>query len=130
MDYTLELDAGPAAVGPSRRSFFQSTNTAILEQCVTVLNDNTPQCQNHTVLIRRTVIDRENEFNVSLQAQGKLPSVPQTDGNQPLSDLLKRPVVIYTPIDERVSVSACTTYVRRTTIPMHAAPAHKHHLVL
>ena len=97
-------------MGPSRRSFFQSTNTAVLEQSVDVFNNNTAQCQNYTVRIRRAVLDRENEFNVSLRAQGKISFIPQSDGNQPLSDLVTRPVVIYSPKAEVVSVSACTTY--------------------
>lgn len=126
MNYTLELEAGRAAMGSSRRSFFQSTTTAVLEQSVKVLNDNTSQCQNHTVLIHSTVIDRESEFNVSLRAQGKISSVPQSDGNQTLSDLLERPVVIYSPNTELVSVSAAP---HMTTIPLHAASAHKHHLM-
>ena len=130
MNYTLELEAGRAAMGPSRRSFFQSTtclqSTGVLEQSVKVLNDNTSQCQNHTVLICRAVIDRESEFNVSLRAQGKISSVPQSDGNQTLSDLLERPVVIYSPNTELVSVSAAP---HMTTIPLHAASAHKHHLM-
>ena len=114
-------------MGSSRRSFFQSTDTAVLKQSVKVLNDNTSQCQNHTVLIPRAVIDRESEFNVSLRAQGKISSVPQSDGNQTLSDLLERPVVIYSPNTELVSVSAAP---HMTTIPLHAASAHKHHLML
>ena len=126
MNYTLELEAGRAAVGPSRRSFFQSTDTAVLKQSVKVLNDNTSQCQNHTVHIHRALIDRESEFNVSLRAQGKISSVPQSDGNQTLSDLLERPVVIYSPNTELVSVSAAP---HMTTIPLHAASAHKHHLM-
>ena len=126
MNYTLELEAGRAAVGPSRRSFFQSTDTAVLKQSVKVLNDNTSQCQNHTVHIHRALIDRESEFNVSLRAQGKISSVPQSDGNQSLSDLLERPVVIYSPNTELVSVSAAP---HMTTIPLHAASAHKHHLM-
>ena len=113
-------------MGPSRRSFFQSTDTAVLKQSVKVLNDNTSQCQNHTVHIHRALIDRESEFNVSLRAQGKISSVPQSDGNQTLSDLLERPVVIYSPNTELVSVSAAP---HMTTIPLHAASAHKHHLM-
>ena len=109
MNYTVELEAELAAMGLPRRSFFQNSTTDtthILEQSVTVPNNNSALCQTHTVLIRKAVIDRESAFNVSLKAQGMTPLVPRTDGNQSISDLLARPVIIYSPDAELRSVSA------------------------
>ena len=106
MNYTLELEAELAAMGLPQRSFFQnSTSDTTLEQSVTVPNDNTTLCQNHTVLIRKAVINRESAFTVSLKAQGQPQFVPITDGNKSISDLLARPTII-SPDTKLRSVSA------------------------
>ena len=91
------------------RSFFEDggTQRGTLERIVMVPNDRTSVCLNHTVFIAKGITDRSSAFVVSLQVQNGSTTPSQTDGNQPITDLNARPVVIISG-KHKVAVSVCS----------------------
>lgn len=96
-------------MGLPPRSYFDEggTQRGRVERVVMVPNDGAAMCLNVTVLIYKGISDRADAFVVSLQVQGGSPTPPQTDGNQSVTDLNLRPVVIASG-EQQVAVSVCS----------------------
>lgn len=107
VEYTLMLEEERAAMGVPLRSFFEdsSSPSGTLKRAVMVPNNRATLCVNVTVLIHKTLSDRVDPFVVSLRVNGSSPTPPQTDGNQSITDLNMRPVVV-TSGKQQVAVSA------------------------
>ena len=62
-------------------------------------------CQTQTVFISNGIRDRESPFKVVLRPAGNTPQVPPSNGNQTISDLASRPVVLFESPQSATSVS-------------------------
>jgi hypothetical protein len=61
-------------------------------------------CQTQTVFISNGIRDRESPFKVVLRPAGNTPQVPPSNGNQTISDLASRPVVLFESPQSAASV--------------------------
>ena len=113
LEFTLIGDANKNV--EVQRTFFLTENGTNVKNITGLLTVNSSvvgasTCINYTVHVRNVIVDSRSDFNVVFQVKQIDYQVNKTDGNQTLSDLNSRPVVVVP--DEASSLTVSQVFMR------------------